>query len=766
MRLLMLGKGWFPDELGGLDRFYRGLFDALRARGAEVGGVVVGPAENAPRGLRAVARHDDPLPRRLWAFARAASAGAADADVVDAHFALYAALPLLLGPLRRLPLVVHFHGPWADEAVSAGRTGALGHALRTGVERAVYRRADRLVVLSHAFKQVLVERYGVSPWAVQVVPPGVDTAAFTAGDRAAARRRFDVPEDAFVLVCVRRLVPRMGIQVALDALAALARDPSVPQPVLLVAGDGPMRAELEARAAALGLAGRVRFLGRVGDEDVVELYRAADLNLVPSIAFEGFGLIVLEAAACGTASLVSDAGGLPELAATVDPRLVVPAGEPEQLAARLHEIASGEWAPPPADAMRRVATQRSWDANAAATLDVARDAVARRRDGRIRVVYVDHVARLSGAELALLRLLPSLERVDAHVVLGEDGPLVGRLRAAGVSVEVLPLAARARDLRKADVGPRIGPRALLSSVVYAFRLARRLRRLRPDLVHTNSMKAGVYGSVAGRLAGVPVVWHVRDRISTDYLSRGGVALVRLLVTTLPQALVANSSSTSRTIAGRRRRVVIHSVVGEVVEAPEASPAARGSDVLRVGIVGRLAPWKGQDLFLRAFADAFSGDRTRAVVVGSAMFGEEDYARRVVALAEELGIADRVEWRGFREDVWAEFARLDVLVHASLSPEPFGQVVAEGMAAGLPVITTTEGGPSEFVEHERCGLQVPPRDAGALAGAMRRLAADPQLRARLGSAAAAKAREFAPQRIAEAMTGVYEGVIARRTRPSR
>ena len=135
--------------------------------------------------------------------------------------------------------------------------------------------------------------------------------------------------------------------------------------------------------------------------------------------------------------------------------------------------------------------------------------------GPIRVVYLDHIARLSGGEIALLRLLPALAgAVDAHVILGEDGPLVERLRAVGVSVEVLPMAPRVRDLRRDQVtGTGLDPAAMPELARYLLALRSRLRRLRPDLVHTNSLKAALYGGLAGRLTGIPVIWHVRDRIA-------------------------------------------------------------------------------------------------------------------------------------------------------------------------------------------------------------------------------------------------------------
>ena len=118
-----------------------------------------------------------------------------------------------------------------------------------------------------------------------------------------------------------------------------------------------------------------------------------------------------------------------------------------------------------------------------------------------------------------VRALTALgNRVDAHVILGEHGPLVDRLREVGATVEVLPMPVAAREVRKDSVRPgTLGLRAVAASLQYVWTLRRRLRELQPDVIHTNSLKAAFYGGVAGRLAGIPVIWHVRDRIAPDYL---------------------------------------------------------------------------------------------------------------------------------------------------------------------------------------------------------------------------------------------------------
>jgi glycosyltransferase involved in cell wall biosynthesis len=147
------------------------------------------------------------------------------------------------------------------------------------------------------------------------------------------------------------------------------------------------------------------------------------------------------------------------------------------------------------------------------------------------------------------------------------------------------------------------------------------------------------------------------------------------------------------------------------------------------------------------------------VIGAPLFGEDSYAASLPPLAEALGVARRVEFSGFREDVARELAELDVLVHASLVPEPLGQVVQEGMRAGLPVVAAAAGGPAEVIDDGRDGLLYPMGDAAALGSALVQLARDADLRKRLGVAAAARARQFDPELAVEKVLEVYEAAAA-------
>ena len=381
--------------------------------------------------------------------------------------------------------------------------------------------------------------------------------------------------------------------------------------------------------------------------------------------------------------------------------------------------------------------------------------------GSLRVLYVGHTAKLSGGEIALLRLLRGLPKhIEPLVVLAEEGPLVSRLEGEGIEVMVLPLSPEARELRKERLSdPLAGVRQLTTVFSYALLLRRLIRARRVDVVHTNTLKAGFYGSLAARLARVPCVWHVRDRLADDYLPTLAVLATRLALTVLPARILCNSRTTAETVmagplAGRRRKLLAAPLYDplDVDALFPAAPARPPCADFTVGMVGRLAPWKGQHLVIRALAQL--PPPTRLVLIGAAMFGEDDYVARLHEEVARLGLADRVEFRGFTEDVFAALEQVDVLVHASVVPEPFGQVVVEGLAAGVPVIAARGGGPSEILTDGEDGLLHDAGDVAGIAGLIRSVQQDAVLRERLVTNGRRRARDFAPAAVCPPLVDLY------------
>ena len=391
--------------------------------------------------------------------------------------------------------------------------------------------------------------------------------------------------------------------------------------------------------------------------------------------------------------------------------------------------------------------------------------------GPTRVLFVNHTARTGGGELALRLLIRHLDRtvVRPQLLLFEDGPIADLLRR-DTEVHVFPLSDNIRETRKDTLGA-ISFKQLLklgSLPVFIARLSRKIGNLNVDVVHTNSLKADILGGIAARLAGKRVVWHVRDRIADDYLPSTTVRIFRRLARLIPHAIIANSQATLETLCltntdGQKTKLHSATVVHDGFDFSELSvPENVPGQCLTVGLVGRISPWKGQDVFLRAIQIVHRElPAVHFQIIGSALFGEEAFADQIRALRAELGLEECVEFCGFVRDIQRHIGTLDILVHASTIPEPFGQVIIEGMAAAKPVIATRGGGATEIVVDDVSGLLVPMGDAEALAAAMCKLLRDRPLRERMGAAGRRRVEEsFRIESTAAKISRVYSELCTR------
>jgi glycosyltransferase involved in cell wall biosynthesis len=182
----------------------------------------------------------------------------------------------------------------------------------------------------------------------------------------------------------------------------------------------------------------------------------------------------------------------------------------------------------------------------------------------------------------------------------------------------------------------------------------------------------------------------------------------------------------------------------------------------VGIVGRLTPWKGQHIFIRAAAAlAPRFPHARFLIVGSALFGETAYESQLRDLVKKLDLSHRVKFTGFRPNVAAIMETLDIAVHASTVAEPFGQVIIEAMAACKPVIATNGGGVPEIMLHGRTGLMVPMNDPDAMAEALSRLLSNPKLAHEMGQHGRRHVEKyFTIQHTSAKVMRCYDQVLAR------
>ena len=349
---------------GGVDRYFSGLNSALVRQGVRVTAYGFGDSEKAA----CLGPASKPLMQR-WKAVREAVVPRRG-RLLASHFALYA-LPALLG--RRWDgHVVHFHGPWASESQ---REGGKMHTVmfKRMLERAVYHRADRFIVLSKAFRDQLCHGYGAPADRVHVIPGGVETDTFRPMDVVEARQRLVWPQKQKILVCVRRLARRMGLEALIEAFGHVTLQH--PDARLMIGGQGPLRAELEQQVMRAGLSKSIEFLGFIPDATLPTVYAAADLSIVPSSALEGFGLISLESLACGTPVLVTPVGGLPDTVEGLGEDLVLKGTSVDHIAAGLHRWLDGTLALPSRAACRDHVMRRfTWDRIAKEVCEVYRAA--------------------------------------------------------------------------------------------------------------------------------------------------------------------------------------------------------------------------------------------------------------------------------------------------------------------------------------------------------------------------------------------------------
>ena len=536
-----------------------------------------------------------------------------------------------------------------------------------------------------------------------------------------------------------------------------------PDAKLRIAGDGPQRDELEGLVAELGLASTVSFLGRVSDEQLVELYQDSDVTVVPSTSFEGFGLVVLESLACGTPVIATRIGGLPEVLAGLDADLLIPPDDVGALADRLLRALDGGI--PDQSTCRAYAEAFSWPRCAALT-----SRGAPRRHGKaqphqrarklttMRVLFVDHTSKPSGGQLAMVRLAEALVgHAEVGLLAPNDGVVFERFSAIGPTFEwKLPSGLNSITGRN-----KPSPRAVLDVVAPLRAAAACIRAFRPDVVHTNSLKAAVLGGLAARGSRTPLVIHVRDRLHHDYMRLVQRVGMRAAVRLLADGVVANSFATAEAPSRRRAsRAVIPSPCVIDIDTTPYSPTMSSSRPIRILLLTRVVRWKGIDVLLRAAAYVCrcGASPFEVKIAGAPLLDDDGYLDEMRRLAVDLQLSRIVSFTGHVDHVEPLLRWADILVHCSTIPEPFGQVVVEGMAAGLAVIASGAGGPLEVVEDGVTGLLVAPSDTAGLARALALLTNDHGLRIELGQRGKHAVGRYRSAVVAAEMRAFYVDVL--------
>lgn len=365
----------------------------------------------------------------------------------------------------------------------------------------------------------------------------------------------------------------------------------------------------------------------------------------------------------------------------------------------------------------------------------------------LTVLYLNPSGQFGGAERSLCALIGGLREQHPdwrlYLLLGEDGPLADCARGLGAYVEIAPLPRKLAAVRR---GGKLASLALLIATLhYRKRLKAAIRKLRPDVIHSNGFKMHILTASLSQRASCRAVRichvhdYLRDSLWTRRLARFASGRFNFVV--------ANSKSVAAQLLAigvpAFKLTSIHNGIqmerfspsgtmanlDQLSEIPDTPP-----DAVRVGLVAAFAKWKGQLTFLRALALLPADTNIRGYLIGGPIYraaGSQYTLPELRRAAEKLCPGVKIGFTGVVDDVAAAYRALDVVVQASTDPEPFGMVLIEAMSCRRAVIASRGGGAVEIFEEDISALAHDPGDAAALARQMLRLAADPMLRWSLG-----------------------------------
>lgn len=415
--------------------------------------------------------------------------------------------------------------------------------------------------------------------------------------------------------------------------------------------------------------------------------------------------------------------------------------------------------------------------------------------GKSTILYLDTAPAVGGSVVSLLELLKGLDQelYRPIVVSFADHSYVCRYEQAGAQVVVwneytspdhrpswvgtVRQAAPVRRWRRAKLGSTLyhglgfGLWLARRGLPRAVRLLRVARQQGANLIHTNiRLGHDREGILAAWLGNLPCVCHIRHQETLGWFER---RLARSVDQFIYISRAVQESHLSSGIGRDRGRVVYNGL--NITDWNQALDSAKGRELLSVspgvplvGIVGRLDKWKGHKTFLHAMARVkVTMPQVRAVVVGDAPPELPSYRQELVQLANQLGLNENVSFVPFQADPASIMSALDVVVLASTSPEPFGRVLIEAMAAGKPVVASDSGACREIIDDGQQGMLFPPGNDEALAAAIVRILSDPRRAAEMGLSGRDRvAGRFDSTKYVAGVEAVYRDVLAAhgRSRP--
>ena len=756
MNILMVSDGYFPERVGGSYRYLSGLSRELVRRGHQVH-VLVPKIEKPLSDIETI----DGVAIHRFEYIRVLPLVSFLSQVINSRrmfkkilrevkpsmISFHHALPsfgiVTIRAIKKMPKVFTFYGPWGEEYRTRVKTSLLSGIytkLMSFVERFVINRCRSILVLSEFSKGQLKEIHGVSPEKVSVIPGGLDIGFFSPSDKTAARERLKIPEDSKILFTVRRLDPRMGLDVLLRAFKIVAA--KVKGVRLLIGGTGPSISVLIKLRDELGLTDLVDFLGHVSEADLPYYYRAADISVLPSRVLEGFGLMTIESLSCGTPVVGTPVGSTTEILGKFEEKLLFKDSNADSMAEKIIDIFYGD----DKDILYMSKKCRSFveeNYNWSKIAQLVEEFYL--LTGRKRILVIDSASEIGGAEIFLLRFLEKLDKnkyIPQFLLLQKGGSLSDELSKRGY--QIINVSMDFSTWRKGQSKFNALELVILGirSIPQLFQVLFRLKRMGIDIIQTSCNKSHIFGTILGFLAGIPVLWTLHDFISKEHFSFP-----------LRKLLVSFSFFADRIIAfsdAARRQFVCEGAVSEKIvtihhgiDADSFRGEAAGNIRNELGIsekkkivtvIGRISYWKGQEYLIKGIPKIIKQyPDSIFLFVGDTLFGERAVKQKLEELIRDEELTDYCIMTGWRRDIPDILKETDILVHTSSQPEPFGLVLLEGMVMGKPIVATNAGGVPEIIADRVTGILVKPADANAIADAVIYILSNPEIGRKMGRA---------------------------------
>jgi len=705
----MLGLDYFTIRPGGLGRAFDSICNELEASGQKFNRLEIGLPFYGSN-----VKPENSVFLRIYWLLRGAIKIRNKTNIIYSHFALHA---FIVSFVIKAPIVSFFHGPWARESLISTGKKSRRFELQKFIEKKIYKKSRFIHCASENFKNLLITDYTVDRSKILVIPLGVDLDRFQNNQKDLARKTLGIGVSELIFVSVRRLTNRMGIDDLIHGFSKFCAQS--PNGSLYIIGRGPQQNSYEKLIQSLGIENRIHLLGEISDAELPLWYAASDSSIVPSQNLEGFGLVALESLACGTPVLASRCGGLEEIVESWNPNFLFDPNRPGQITSKLLEFASGEISETP-DNCRNFANSYTWFRS----FELIKASLERQK-----IIFLTSEDMISGAEISLFELVTGLsDHYHPEVLIGGKGPLYDKFIQSNISIKLVPDLSL-KFSRYSKINELI--KALIKLPNAMFAVFQEIRKSDSEIVFINTFKSLLISFLGILLTNKKAIYWAHDSFKFESkIQFGKRSFYKVIFHLLKIHIICNSKYTSLSLE-KNFGITSDHILYPIVRVIATQQKNSSDTLIKLGICGRIAEWKGQLFALKALAPLLSNSNNLVLeMLGSPLFGDEVYFQQVKDFIEENNLSEKVNLLPFCAEPEKIVATWDLSIHAAIKPEPFGRTIVESLMVGVPVIVPNVGGPLEIVRERINGLAYKIGDGDDLSNKVNEFLSNAELRSQL------------------------------------